>query len=30
MSNFDIAIGFLIRVGCFIYWVNKKYGVGDE
>lgn len=29
MSNWDIAIGFLIIVGCFIYWVNAKYRGGD-
>lgn len=30
MSNWDIAIMFFIVVGCFIYWVNMKYGDKDE
>jgi len=30
MSNWDIAMMFLIVIGCFIYWVNMKYGDKDE
>lgn len=30
VSNVDIFIGFLILVGCFVYWVNMKYGDKDE